>query len=85
MRLELSTPTRTATYTIAWLEVNTPTGNYVIQQGHAPTMLVLSPHEEVRFRLENGKQESLLVLHGIVRIMRTHAVLVIQESNATGT
>jgi F0F1-type ATP synthase epsilon subunit len=81
MKLEISTPTRTAQFSIAWLELNTPSGNYIIQQGHAPTLLVLSEGQDINFRLDNGKQESLRVARGIAHIMRDQVVLVIQESN----
>ena len=66
---------------IAWLELNTDIGNFVIQPGHAPTVLILSPHKRVTYCLTTGKQESLEVEQGIVDIERTQATMIISEAN----
>ncbi len=80
MKLIISTPLDRSEYSVAWLEVNTPTGNYVIQQGHAPTILVLSPLKPLTFRLKSGKKETLTVKHGVVKINRTSATAVIMTA-----
>jgi len=80
MTLTVVTPHESATYAIVWLELNTPTGNIVVQPGHAPTILILSPGQQAVFRLDTGKQESLAVRQGIASIGRDHATLVINET-----
>lgn len=76
MKVTISTPEYQATYNVAWLEINTPTGNYVIQKGHAPTIMNLSPKKAVIFRLQTGKQENITVKFGVVYIDRTSATIV---------
>jgi len=76
MKLILSTPLKRSEYSVAWLEINTPTGNYVIQKGHAPIILILSPGQSLTFRLKTGKKETLLVKHGVAKIDRTSATIV---------
>jgi F0F1-type ATP synthase epsilon subunit len=39
MNLTIISPTHTHTYTVQWCEIETPVGNFVIQKGHAPTIL----------------------------------------------
>jgi F0F1-type ATP synthase epsilon subunit len=80
MNLTIITPLRTLTYNVAWLEINTDVGNFVIQKGHAPALLVLAPNKEVVFRLKSGKQESMIVSGGIVEVTRDLATVVIQEA-----
>ncbi len=76
MKLTLNTPHHSAQYAVGWLEINTPTGNYIIQKGHAPMIVALSFGQPLIFRLKNGKQESFVVRHGIIRIDRTSATVV---------
>ncbi len=81
MNLKIISPLRTLTYNVAWLEVNTHIGNFVIQKGHVPTLLVLAPDQEIVFRLKNGKQESIMVPSGIVEVTRELSTVIIQEQS----
>lgn len=80
MKLEIITPTESVTRTISWLEVNTPAGNFVIQVGHAPTMLVLAPGQPLIYYLATGKQETMTVSKGIVHITRDSATVVMSDA-----
>jgi len=79
MELTIITPNETSEFSIVWLELNTPTGNMVVQPGHAPMILILASRQPAMFRLKNGKQESITVRHGIADIRRDRATLVINE------
>ncbi len=81
MELIISTPEYRSSYNIVWLEINTPTGNYVIQKGHVPAIMILSPHKAVIFRLKTGKQESVTVKHGVVKISRESANVVMTAAD----
>jgi F0F1-type ATP synthase epsilon subunit len=79
MELHIISPEQTITHSVAWVEVETIAGNFVIQPGHAPTILLLSPDKELIFCLINGKQESLLVPRGIMQVSRTAVTLIINQ------
>jgi F0F1-type ATP synthase epsilon subunit len=79
MELTIITPLQKNLYTIAWIELNTEQGNFVIQLGHVPMIITLSPHEKVTFCLNNGKRESLMVRQGIAHITRTTTTLILNE------
>jgi F0F1-type ATP synthase epsilon subunit len=65
---------------INWLEVNTSVGNFVMQSGHAPTVLLLSPGKPFVIELSDGKQEvHTVVAGGILEIDRTHATFFVYE------
>jgi F0F1-type ATP synthase epsilon subunit len=64
-------------FDIAWLEVNTPTGNFVMQRGHAPMILILSPNKPLIYCLQNGQQESTTIQGGILHITREQATVVL--------
>ncbi len=77
MMLSIVTPLHTLDYEVAWLEVNTNVGNFVIQKGHAPTILVLQPQQEIIFRLKNGKEESLMAQSGVVEVTREKSTVIV--------
>lgn len=79
MMLSIVTPLRTMNYEVAWLEVNTNVGNFVIQKGHVPTILTLEPRQEITFRLKNGKEESLMAQSGIVEVTREQSTVILNE------
>jgi len=79
MHLTIISPTEQLTYKIAWLEINTPVGNFVILPDHAPTVVELSQNQPLTFGLKNGKQESLIIPRGIVEISRNSALVLMHE------
>ena len=79
MKLTIISPFSKKELDIAWLELNTPAGSFVIQPGHAPTILTLSAHKEVTFCLKSGKQESFTAKQGIVDINRTSATIILSD------
>jgi F0F1-type ATP synthase epsilon subunit len=79
MHLQIISPLRTLAYEIVWIDLQTDAGNFVIQSGHAPMILVLAPHKEIQFRLKNGKDETLIIPQGVAEITREHITLIINE------
>jgi len=79
MELKIVSPQETHTHSILWIEVLTPSGSFVIQPGHAPTVHILLPNKKVTFGLKNGKKESLIVPRGILEVDRKKAVLLINK------
>lgn len=63
-----------------WIEINTPVGNMVIQEGHTPMIIEIEPNSEILFMQPNGKQISLVVVQGFMHI-KPHEIklLVTQE------
>jgi F0F1-type ATP synthase epsilon subunit len=77
MQLFITNYTQKKVVRIVWLDVDTPTGNYVIQPAHAPMILTLTPNSRVSYCLTNGKQESLDIKHGVAHISRNSVVLLV--------
>jgi len=70
VKLHIITPfTRHITF-ISWIEVNTDAGNFVIQQGHAPTILALTPGKECIYHLIDNTKQTLLIDKGIISVTR---------------
>jgi len=79
MDFTIISPSGKKTYPINWIEINTPKGNFVIQPGHAPTIMSLSKKKPLTFGLKNGKRESLIIQEGIISIARTHATVITNQ------
>ena len=79
MQLHIVSPLRTQQHEIVWIELNSNAGNFIIQSGHAPMLLVLTPHQETVFKLKNGKDEAFIVHQGIAEITRESVTLIINE------
>ncbi|HLB40193.1 MAG TPA: hypothetical protein VJJ83_00235 [Candidatus Babeliales bacterium] len=63
-------------YQVLWVELHTPTGNYIIQPGHAPMIVVLTPDTKVHCLLaHNREQKTILVTSGIAHVQRERVVL----------
>jgi F0F1-type ATP synthase epsilon subunit len=80
MELHIISPLQTVIHEIAWVELNSNTGNIVIQSNHEPMLLVLAPNKEMIFRLKTGKEESLTIRAGIAEITRERTTVIINES-----
>lgn len=76
MILQLIHPSYTKELSISWIELNTDIGNFVIQPGHAPMILMLENNKKMVYCLHTGKQESLSIDRGVVHITRTQTTII---------
>lgn len=77
MQLILVSPEKKDVIEVAWVELNTPTGNYIIQPGHAPMALALTFKQPLIYAHKNGKEEILMVERGIAEITRTQVTILL--------
>lgn len=63
---------------VAWLEANTPDGNFVIQPHHTPTTFILSEQKDFTYCLTTGKLETITIKRSaLLSINRREAFLLI--------
>lgn len=70
MKLKIINPYGSQEHTVAWIELNTPAGNMIIQDEHAPMIIEVSPNTEILFLLNSGKQMSMIIMQGFAHITR---------------
>lgn len=80
MKLFIISPFEKKIFDIAWVELNTQIGNFIIQPGHAPMVLTLTKGRDITFCLTNGKQESFVIMQGIADITRTQTTIIISHN-----
>jgi F0F1-type ATP synthase epsilon subunit len=79
MIFKILSPQEKKIFSVAWIEINTAQGNFVIQKGHAPAIFVLAANQPITVRLNTGKEETFLVSEGILEITRTSALLLLNK------
>ena len=78
MILKIIRPGGHKQHQIIWLEINTPTGNFVIAKGHAPMIVTLSKKKQIVFELATGQELSEIVSGGIAHILRDEIQLLLE-------
>lgn len=79
MKLRIQTPHDQKVFQVAWFEINTPAGNFVIQRGHAPMIVTLSAQQPFIICLNNGKQETFIIDQAILEVNREEALLLVAK------
>ena len=64
---------------LAWIELDTPVGNFVILPEHAPTVLTLKKNSTIRYGLKSGKQDSIDIVDGLAHVKRDQITLLLNE------
>ena len=79
MELNIISPQNKKEFKVMWVELNTPKGNFIIEKGHAPMILTLSPGQHITFELDSGKEISEVVSGGVAHIMRKSVKLLLSS------
>jgi len=79
MQLNIIKPTQKKNSAIVWIDLETPAGNFVIQEEHAPMIITLSKNSKITYCLTNGKHEIIDYKMGIAHITRDSVTLLLQE------
>lgn len=82
MQLIIIRPDKKEEFDVTWVEFNTPTGNYIIQPGHAPTIFALNEHQPFIYCLKNGKQEVVMPKRAVAEITRNIITILLNDSNS---
>lgn len=70
MKLKVITTKRAIEYDVEWVELNTPVGNMVIQEGHAPMIIELAQGYELLYQVKDSAIESIFIVQGIAHVTR---------------
>ena len=84
MKLVIVSPQHKYEYDVEWIEAFTPSGNLIIQEGHAPIILTLVPGFDLSFLLPTTGEKKIIKLtrHGFLEVNRTSALALISQENA---
>ncbi len=78
MKLRIITSEKTYEHFISWIDINTPAGNTIILEHHAPMVAQLVTGKKLHFKLKTGETESITVAKpGIIEVTREHVTVLI--------
>jgi len=80
MELKIISPETEEKFVIAWIEVETKVGGFVILPDHAPMVATLKKNKEITFCLKNGKQETITPTGGTIEVSRKYITLLLNSS-----
>lgn len=79
MNFSLITPTSKRTMRVDWLEIETLKGNLIIQEGYAPSIIMLKAQSSVIVGFSNNTTEKFSPVSGIMQVSRTSAQLLVDS------
>lgn len=77
MNLKILSVEQARTVNVAWIEINTPVGNFIIQDGYTPTIFMLAQGKPLILCLADNSQETIDIKNGILEIDRIQATLLL--------
>ena len=78
MKLSIVDTEKVIVHDIAWVELNTPAGNMVIQEGHVPMIIELSSGHELLFELLlHSEQKSIMITQAVAHVTRDDVKILI--------
>ncbi|MBN1549269.1 hypothetical protein JW872_01260 [Candidatus Babeliales bacterium] len=79
MKVIILGPTIQQTYHAAWIEFDTPVGNFVVKKDHVPEVLTLKEKSRFIIWLNSGKQEIIDITSGVIKITRENAMVLLDQ------
>ena len=63
-KLEIISQTLTQSFMVEWVEINSPTGNFIVAAEHDDIFSLLKKRENFTYKIPNEEPKSLDVLYG---------------------
>jgi len=81
VKLVIVSPQNKYEFDVAWIEAYTPSGNVVIQEGHAPIIVTLVAGSDFSFFLPATDEKKIIKLmrHGFLEVDRINALALLSQ------
>ena len=79
MELMVLRPSGAQFFPVAWVELTTQLGSFMVQHHHVPMVVSLLSGSTIVFMVTSGKFESIAVQQGIVEITREKVIVFMNE------
>ena len=76
LELEIVTQTESKKISIEWVEVESPTGNFVVGPDHTPLVSLLKHKGKLTYQID-GRTESIDTYGGIFKVANNRALVVL--------
>ena len=76
--LEIIHPTKSEKKTVAWVEVESPTGNFVVGPNHSPLVSILKPRGKLTYQEFEKTETAVDIYGGVFKVSDNKAVVVLE-------
>ena len=77
--LEIITPTYSKTETVDWVEVQSPSGSFLIGHDHSPLVSAIKKKSILTYKLHQGKKIALEAYGGMFKILDNKATALLDQ------
>lgn len=77
LELEIITRTESKKIPVLWIEVQSPTGNFIIGPDHSPLVSLLKERGKLTYKEHQGEEVSLNTYGGIIKVDGSKAVAIL--------
>ena len=77
--LEIIRPTSAETINVAWLEVESPTGSFVIGPQHSPLISLLKRKTDLIYQIADGPKIKIDVFGGLLRVQDDRVIVLLDS------
>jgi F0F1-type ATP synthase epsilon subunit len=75
--LEIISPTNTEVHSVEWVEIESPTGSFLVGPGHSQLISVIKQKSSVLYKKTNAEECSLNIQKGVFYVKNNKAVALV--------
>jgi F0F1-type ATP synthase epsilon subunit len=73
------TPTTNQSFSVEWVEVESPTGSFLVGPDHLPLISIIKSKSVLTYKKTNSSIESHDVLNGIFKVTENQAIALLDQ------
>ena len=77
--LEIISPTNTEKFSIFWVEIESPTGSFLVAIDHSPLISVLKKQSRLTYKTDMSKQFSREIYGGMFEVSNNLARVILEQ------
>lgn len=81
LELQVIDPHATHTFKVLWLEVETPTGDFVVTPDHYPLISLLKHQSKLSYQTTENTNGALEIVGGVISIESNRVLVLLDESS----
>jgi F0F1-type ATP synthase epsilon subunit len=78
--LEIITPTHAEVFSVEWVEIESPTGSFLVGPNHSPLVSMIKNKSTLSYKKTTSEQCTMDIFKGIFRVSDNKAVALLDQS-----
>lgn len=77
--LEIVASTQSEIHSIEWVEIESPTGSFLVGPDHMPLISLIKKRSTVIYRKTNSEERSFQISGGIFKVADNKAIIILEQ------